>query len=117
MRGVAPFNCCGVSNLGNSPQASARLMIITSRGLGISPSNRSTRILTLASAPSLNVGDTELYIDGSGESPVSLQQNRLEAQALTDFKPKFALGAISLFIRDAAEMVMHVDREMLARLI
>lgn len=47
MRGVALFNCCGMSNLGNSPQASARLTIITSRRSGTSPSNVPARILTL----------------------------------------------------------------------
>ena len=34
---------------------------------------------------------------------------------LTDLNPKFAIGAVSLFIRDAAGMLLLLDREMLAR--
>ena len=42
--------------------------------------------------------------------------NRLQAQVVTDFGPKFAPGAVLLYLGDAANKLLHLDRERLAEL-
>ena len=44
------------------------------------------------------------------------RHNRLQAQVVTDFGPKFAPGAILLYLGDAANKILHLDRERLAEL-
>ncbi len=42
--------------------------------------------------------------------------NILQAQIVTDFGPKFAPGAILLYLGDAANKLLHLDKERLAKL-
>ena len=42
------------------------------------------------------------------------RHNRLQAQVVADFGPKFAPGAILLYLGDAADKLLHLDREKLA---
>ncbi len=42
--------------------------------------------------------------------------NRLQAQVVTDFGPKFAPGAVLLYLGDAANKLLHVDIQRLAEL-
>ena len=44
------------------------------------------------------------------------RHNRLQAQVVTEFGPKFAPGAILLYLGDAANKLLHVDRGRLAEL-
>ena len=44
------------------------------------------------------------------------EHNRLQAQVLTDFGPKFAPGAVLLYLGDAAKKLLHLDEEKLLRL-
>ena len=44
------------------------------------------------------------------------KHNRLQAQVVTDFGPKFAPGAMLLYLGDAANKLLHLDRENLAQL-
>ena len=44
------------------------------------------------------------------------RHNRLQAQVVTDFGPKFAPGAMLLYLGDAANKLLHLDRENLAQL-
>ena len=44
------------------------------------------------------------------------RHNRLQAQVVTDFGPKFAPGAILLYLGDAADKLLHLDREKLEQL-
>ena len=44
------------------------------------------------------------------------RHNRLQARVVTDFGPKFAPGAILLYLGDAADKLLHLDREKLAEL-
>ena len=44
------------------------------------------------------------------------RHNKLQAQVVTDFGPKFAPGAILLYLGDAANKLLHLDREKLAEL-
>ena len=44
------------------------------------------------------------------------RHNQLQAQVVTDFGPKFAPGAILLYLGDAANKLLHLDRERLAEL-
>ena len=44
------------------------------------------------------------------------RHNRLQAQVVTDFGPKFAPGAILLYLGDAADKLLHLDRERLAQI-
>ena len=42
--------------------------------------------------------------------------NELQAQVVTDFGPKFAPGAVLLYLGDAAKKLLHLDEERLLRL-
>ena len=44
------------------------------------------------------------------------RHNKLQAQVVTDFGPKFAPGAILLYLGDAANKLLHLDRERLVEL-
>ena len=44
------------------------------------------------------------------------RHNRLQAQVVTEFGPKFAPGAILLYLGDAADKLLHLDRERLVDL-
>ncbi len=44
------------------------------------------------------------------------RHNRLQAQVVTEFAPKFAPGAILLYLGDAADKLLHLDRERLVEL-
>ena len=44
------------------------------------------------------------------------RHNRLQAQVVMDFGPRFAPGAILLYLGDAADKLLHLDRENLAEL-
>jgi type II restriction enzyme len=44
------------------------------------------------------------------------RHNRLQAQVVMDFGPRFAPGATLLYLGDAAEKLLHLDREKLAEL-
>ncbi len=44
------------------------------------------------------------------------RHNKLQAQVVTDFGPKFAPGATLLYLGDAANKLLHLDRERLAEL-
>lgn len=44
------------------------------------------------------------------------RHNRLQAQVVTDFGPKFAPGAMLLYLGDAANKLLHLDREKLIEL-
>ena len=44
------------------------------------------------------------------------RHNELQAQVVTDFGPKFAPGAVLLYLGDAADKLLHVDNERLAAL-
>ena len=44
------------------------------------------------------------------------RHNRLQAQVVTDFGPKFAPGATLLYLGDAADKLLHLDREKLEQL-
>ena len=44
------------------------------------------------------------------------RHNKLQAQVVTDFGPKFAPGAVLLYLGDAANKLLHLDREKLAEL-
>jgi type II restriction enzyme len=44
------------------------------------------------------------------------RHNRLQAQVVMDFGPRFAPGATLLYLGDAADKLLHLDREKLAEL-
>ena len=44
------------------------------------------------------------------------RHNKLQAQVVTDFGPKFAQGAMLLYLGDAANKLLHLDREKLIQL-
>ena len=44
------------------------------------------------------------------------RHNRLQAQVVTDFGPKFAPGALLLYLGDAANKLLHLDGESLAQI-
>ena len=44
------------------------------------------------------------------------RHNRLQAQVVMDFGPRFAPGAVLLYLGDAADKLLHLDREKLAEL-
>lgn len=44
------------------------------------------------------------------------KHNRLQAKVVTDFGPKFAPGALLLYLGDAANKLLHLDRERLVEL-
>ena len=44
------------------------------------------------------------------------RHNRLQAQVVTDFGPKFAPGAMLLYLGDAANKLLHLEEEKLAQL-
>lgn len=44
------------------------------------------------------------------------RHNRLQAQVVTEFGPRFAPGSILLYLGDAAKKLLHLDRERLVRL-
>ena len=44
------------------------------------------------------------------------RHNRLQAQVVMDFRPRFAPGATLLYLGDAADKLLHLDREKLAEL-
>ena len=44
------------------------------------------------------------------------RHNRLQAQVVSDFGPKFAPGAVLLYLGDAANKLLHLDRDRLAEL-
>ena len=44
------------------------------------------------------------------------RHNRLQARVVTDFGPKFAPGATLVYLGDAANRLLHLDRKMLAEL-
>ena len=44
------------------------------------------------------------------------RHNRLQAQVVMDFGPRFAPGAVLLYLGDAADKLLHLEREKLAEL-
>ena len=44
------------------------------------------------------------------------RHNRLQAQVVTDFGPRFAPGSTLLYLGDAADKLLHLDRERLAEI-
>ena len=44
------------------------------------------------------------------------RHNRLQAQVVTEFGPKFAPGAVLLYLGDAAKKLLHLDDELLVQL-
>ena len=44
------------------------------------------------------------------------RHNRLQAQVVMDFGPRFAPGAVLLYLGDAADKLLHLDREKLAEI-
>ena len=44
------------------------------------------------------------------------RHNRLQGQVVTDFGPRFAPGSTLLYLGDAANKLLHLERDKLARL-